>query len=369
MSLAAGVSLLLIMILIECMYMKFVLGKKVPWTKIVSNLNSGHILLWIFRGVELIVYNFVLNNFSLSWIAVIPVWLSWIICFFFWDLCFYWLHRLHHRIPFLWAVHEVHHDSDHFDLSLGVRNSWFSSITSIPFFLLLAVLGFPLEMFIIVGSVHYFIQFYNHTAVVKKSGLLEYFMVTPSHHRVHHGTNKEYINKNCGGSLIIWDKIFGTFQQELEDIEISYGIRHPNLHNNPTVINLIPFAKLYKLKFNPETAGIKSGYLSTSLNVVGALLLFVKLIFFISVQQEWPANQIVVLFAVIFFGSVANGALLDRYLWGYYLWLLVVSVNMIFSVFVYPPSLSLQILNLTLVVHSILLIAYERKWIRWSEEV
>lgn len=111
------------------------------WQDVVFNLNSGHIMLWLFRGLELFCYGFVVTHFSFGLTDSWPTWLVWLFTLLAWDLGFYWLHRLHHRYRLLWAVHVVHHQGEHFNLSLGVRNSWYSSLTSIPFFLLLALMG------------------------------------------------------------------------------------------------------------------------------------------------------------------------------------------------------------------------------------
>lgn len=109
--------------------------QRVDWHDVTFNINSGHMILWFFRGLEVVCYTAVLNTFSLDLFADIsPVW-TWCFTLLAWDLGFYWLHRLHHEWRFLWAVHVVHHQGEHYNLSLGVRNSWYSSLTSIPFFM------------------------------------------------------------------------------------------------------------------------------------------------------------------------------------------------------------------------------------------
>jgi len=143
MNLALGTGLMLLMVIIELLILKFYKKEEIPWKDVVFNLNSGHILMWILRGAELAVFYFFLHNYSLnlftSW-SFIPIW---VFTFVAWDFCFYWLHRLHHKVKLFWMVHVVHHEGEEFNLSLGIRNSWYSSVTSIPFFIILAILGVP----------------------------------------------------------------------------------------------------------------------------------------------------------------------------------------------------------------------------------
>jgi Fatty acid hydroxylase superfamily len=185
----------------------------------------------------------VLQHLSLHWVDQWPVAWQWVFAFIGWDFCFYWMHRMHHKLPIFWAVHVVHHQGEHFNLSLGIRNSWYSSLTSFLFVAILAVLGVPLEIFIAVSSFHYSVQFYNHNALVGKSGWLDKIMVTPSNHRVHHGMDPIYVNKNFGGTLLIWDKLFGTYQAERDDVPLRYGVSGSVSSNNPLWANNSPLQK------------------------------------------------------------------------------------------------------------------------------
>jgi len=336
MNLAYGTGLLFALVLIELAAIRYFLQEKIPWKEIMMNLNSGHILLWIFRGLEVLAFHWVVNNLSLNWVTSWPVIVQWIFAFIAWDFCFYWLHRLHHKWHFLWAVHVVHHEGEHFSLSLGIRNSWYSSLTSFPFFILLAFLGVPLHIFIVVSSVHYFIQFYNHNRIIKKSGWLEYIFITPSHHRVHHGKNPEYVNKNCGGTLVIWDKLFGTFQEEQDDIEIQFGTIDTIKTTNPFWANNIPFLKWLKLplpSMNPKKGQPSLfGGLFTGL---GAMLLFCFLLYYIYQEPYWNVPRKFYSFIVIFLATIANGGLAEGERWGVALWVLLTTLCNIGFIFVF----------------------------------
>ncbi len=315
-----GNALLLLCVIIEILIIKFILKEKLPWKEIILNFNSGHILLWVFRGMEVAAYFYTVKFLSLGIVDGIPIWSQWVIAFVLWDFCFYWLHRTHHYFSVLWGVHVVHHEGEHFSLSLGIRNSWYSSLTSYPFFIIMAVIGIPVEMFILVSSTHYFIQFYNHNHLVKKSGWLEYIMVTPSHHRVHHGSNDPYIDKNFGGTFVFWDKFFGTFQREIADNPVEFGVHEPIHSNNPILINNIPILELIGFENLKKKMNKVSFSLPNLLLVSGALLLFVLLLFYIYYENSLAFEPKIVLFALVFLGTIGNGILSDGKWIGAFLW-------------------------------------------------
>ncbi|MCH2043524.1 MAG: sterol desaturase family protein [Saprospiraceae bacterium] len=142
------------------------------------------------------------------------------------DFAFYWLHRIDHSCRVFWAVHVTHHSSEHFNLTTGFRSSVFQPVYRVFYFIPLAVMGFaPMDIYLMYSAT----QIYGiiiHTREVDKLGWLEYILVTPSHHRVHHASNIRYLDKNLGMVLIIWDKLFGTFVPETEPVR--YGL-HKNL--------------------------------------------------------------------------------------------------------------------------------------------
>ena len=166
--------------------------------------------------------------------------LVYIIAFFALDLAGYWTHRVQHVVNFFWNGHIVHHSSEEFNLACALRQS-ISSITKlfIVFLLPAALLGVPARVIGIVAPLHLFAQFWYHTQHINKMGWLEKIIVTPSHHRVHHAINKEYIDKNYGQIFIFWDKIFGSFQEELPDVKAVYGITRPVQTWNPVKINFV----------------------------------------------------------------------------------------------------------------------------------
>jgi sterol desaturase/sphingolipid hydroxylase (fatty acid hydroxylase superfamily) len=323
MNLFFGVVLLLVMILIELLYLKYIEKEEIPWREIIFNLNSGHVMLWVCRGLEVAGFDYVLRHASLGWVTQLPVVVQWIFTLFAWDFCFYWMHRLHHKYPLLWAVHVVHHEGEHFSLSLGIRNSWYSSLTAFPFFVPLALLGVPTEQFLLLGSLHYFIQFYNHNRVINKSGWLEYFLVTPSHHRVHHGMNKEYRDKNCSGTFAIWDKLFGTFQEERDNIEIKYGVAQRPESDNPFWANHIPFFKyVFKKKISSTSFFPKNKRkVSDFVISLGGILLFALLIFYIYQEDKWHGLPKICLFSLLLLSTIAMAGLYENYRWGNYSWL------------------------------------------------
>ena len=194
-------------------------------------------------SIVIISYNWLVNKFSL--IEIETNWISFIICFLVIDFSGYWDHRLSHRVNILWNRHFIHHSSEEFNLSCALRQSIsnyirFSAIFMIP----AAVIGIPGSLFAIIAPIHLFLQFWYHTQLINKLGFLEKILVTPSHHRVHHSINPEYLDKNYSQIFIIWDKIFGTFQKELDEIKPIYGTLKPANSWNPFFINFIYLKQL-----------------------------------------------------------------------------------------------------------------------------
>jgi sterol desaturase/sphingolipid hydroxylase (fatty acid hydroxylase superfamily) len=153
---------------------------------------------------------------------------SWVAIFFLDDFCYYWFHRISHEHRFWWASHVNHHSSENYNLSTAVRQTWTSGITGTWLtWAPLAVIGFPPEMILLQQSICLFYQFWIHTEVIRRMPRwFEFVFNTPSHHRVHHGSNPRYLDKNYAGTLIVWDRMFGTFSPELDEEPVRYGIVH-----------------------------------------------------------------------------------------------------------------------------------------------
>jgi sterol desaturase/sphingolipid hydroxylase (fatty acid hydroxylase superfamily) len=159
--------------------------------------------------------------FEIGW-----VWWAWPLCFILDDLGYYWFHRSAHRVRWFWAGHVNHHSSQHYNLSTALRQSWTSFFAlSFIFRIPLALVGFHPAMILFCGAINLIYQFWIHTeAIGKLPRWFEYVMNTPSHHRVHHATNPRYLDANYAGTFIIWDRMFGTFTEEVDGERIRYGI-------------------------------------------------------------------------------------------------------------------------------------------------
>lgn len=184
-----------------------------------------------------VIYLAILNYFYLrAWITIESVFFYWLLLVLMEDLLYYWLHRFDHHIRLFWAVHVTHHSSQKMNFTVGFRSSVFQPLYRFIYFIPLALLGFkPIDIVFIYSATQIW-GIFVHTELVHKMGWLEYIMVTPSHHRVHHGSNPKYLDKNMGMFLVIWDKLFGTFQPELtaDDYQpITYGLTKNVQDPNP----------------------------------------------------------------------------------------------------------------------------------------
>ncbi len=180
-------------------------------------------------------YAWLFDHWRLFEMPATPV--MWVILFIGVDFFYYWFHRLAHEINVLWGGHVVHHQSEEYNLSVALRQGAFQKFGSFLFYLPLAFIGFNPVMFIVVSQFQTLYQFWIHTKTINRlPAPLEFVLNTPSHHRVHHGRNPKYIDRNHGGTLIIWDRLFGTFQAEEE--EVVYGITKPLRTWNPLRVQL-----------------------------------------------------------------------------------------------------------------------------------
>jgi alkylglycerol monooxygenase len=213
----------------------------------ITNLSCGvgqQVLEPFFKSAALVPYAWLWTHARLF--TVSPTSLAgWVVLVLGVDLGYYAWHRASHRVGFLWAVHAVHHQSEEYNLSVALRQPWFESITSPVFYLPLAVLGFPPVMYLGGVTIDTLYQFWIHTRAVGKLGPVEWVMNTPSHHRVHHGIDPQYVDKNYAGIFIVWDRLFGTY--EPEGREPVYGTVKEVKTWNPLAANVMPWVDLWKM--------------------------------------------------------------------------------------------------------------------------
>ena len=213
----------------------------------VTNISCGigqQISGVLFKTILIVGYIFLYDNFRL--VQNIPnQWWMYIILFLGVDLCYYWFHRYAHEINFMWGTHVVHHQSEEYNFSVALRQSAFQSIFSSIFYLPLALIGFHPVAFVTINAFQTLYQFWIHTKTIGKlHPVIEFIFNTPSHHRVHHGVNPKYIDRNHGGTLIIFDRMFGTFQEEDEEETVVYGVTRPVASWNPVWANFDYYAFL-----------------------------------------------------------------------------------------------------------------------------
>ncbi|HEY7776881.1 MAG TPA: sterol desaturase family protein, partial [Kineobactrum sp.] len=172
------------------------------------------------------VYYLITEHFSLPLMDA-GHWFTWLLAFVLYDFCYYWLHRMGHERTLLWAAHVAHHQSEEYNLSTALRQSSTGFLFGWLFYIPMFLLGIPAEVVVSVGALNLIYQFWVHTRHVPKLGWYEWVFVTPSNHRVHHAQNDIYMDRNYGGVFILWDRMFGTFQEELDEEPCIYGIRGP----------------------------------------------------------------------------------------------------------------------------------------------
>ncbi|MBI5372664.1 MAG: sterol desaturase family protein [Sphingobacteriales bacterium] len=219
------------------MYLEYYLSQKKGRTdqfrfnETVANINVGiaERLSDVFAaGLFYFFFSWIYTHFALF--EIHPGFFTWVLLFLFTDFMWYWYHRFGHEVNLFWAVHVVHHQSDDYNFTVSARITVFQATARCLFWAVLPLIGFPPEMITIFLLIHGTYPFFTHTQLVGKLGWLEYFLVTPSHHRVHHSSNPQYLDKNYGDVLIIWDKLLGTFAVEKETPV--YGLTKPlNSHS------------------------------------------------------------------------------------------------------------------------------------------
>ena len=193
-------------------------------------------------GVLRLSFSAVVFTSSVELAGVVPwqatAWWHWVAAFIAYDFCYYWKHRCGHEWRIMWASHSAHHQSEEYNLSTALRQTSTDYIGFV-FYLPMYLAGTPVYVMISVGTLNLVYQFWVHTQHVDRMGMLDYLLVTPSNHRVHHAKNPRYIDKNYGGFLIVWDRLFGTFCDEQRDEKPIYGITHGLRSWNPIWANAV----------------------------------------------------------------------------------------------------------------------------------
>ena len=229
----------LVLVVLEKLYGYWKDDDTVPLDDAVSSLSSGMTnVLRDVMGLSIGIVSYQWFYGKLSLFTIENSFIVYAVAFIVIDFYGYWSHRFSHKLNFFWNQHVIHHSSEEFNLACALRQP-ISGIVKFFTFLLIpaAIMGVPPEVISIVLPLHLFMQFWYHTRHIGKLGIIEYILVTPSHHRVHHAINPEYLDKNLSQIFIFWDFIFGTFQEELDEVPPVYGISRPANTRNPFKIN------------------------------------------------------------------------------------------------------------------------------------
>jgi alkylglycerol monooxygenase len=240
-----AIPIFFICILIE---MGLSIAARKDWYQLHDSLNDlacgslDQILEIFYKVFFFAAYLWVYKNLRINALPSNQAWV-WAACFLGTDIAYYWFHRCSHRVWLVWAGHGPHHQSEEYNLTVALRQGMFERCFSWAFYLPLAVLGFPPLVYLACSQFQTIYQFFVHTRAVKKLGPLEWVFNTPSHHRVHHGKNREYIDKNYAGVFILWDRLFGTFEPELA--EPVYGTVKPLRSWNPIWAHAVFFSEIW----------------------------------------------------------------------------------------------------------------------------
>ena len=243
---AIGVPIVLTMIFVELVISNWQNKKyyKRADSLCTTGLLTGNIIVAFSIKGLILALHFYLYQFKVIELAsILPLWAMWVLTFIMIDLVFYVYHRMSHRIRFLWAIHLSHHSSEEMNFAVSFRQAWFGPISKVPFFMVLPLIGLDPTIIAVAGVISTLWGIVGHTQIIGKLGPVEWFFNTPSHHRVHHGSNKQYIDKNYGNLLIIWDRLFGTFEAEKESV--SFGLVKNVNTFNPMKITFMIWSDMY----------------------------------------------------------------------------------------------------------------------------
>lgn len=333
-------------------------------------------------GYFFYIYDHIQKNYGLFEIKANIGW--WIILFLLTDFIWYWYHRLAHEMNILWMVHVVHHQSEDYNYSVSARITVLQALIRTGFWSVLPLIGFPAPMITSLLILHGLYPFFIHTRAIGKLGFLEYILVTPSHHRVHHASNEKYLDKNYGDVLIIWDKLLGTFQKEEEEpvygltkqlntysflwqhfhfaIELWLGVRAKKTIREKIAVlfgkpeNFDPTLrekaeKLFHIKKNPEAIEIPlNKYVITQM-----ILILIGLTLFIGWEQYFNTAFRVGFVLFVLLTLINCGAIMEQKKWVYQLEWLRLSVLLLIPLLYYPAAPFIKILiTLTTIIPLVL---------------
>lgn len=289
-------------------------------------------------SISILSYEWMVNHWAFYTIEA--TWLTYVVAFIALDLQGYLVHRIDHRVNFFWNSHIIHHSSEEFNLACALRQSISSFFMLFTIFLIpAALLGVPAEVVAIVAPLHLFAQFWYHTQHINKMGFLEHVIVTPSHHRVHHAINPEYIDKNYSQIFIFWDKWFGSFQEELSDKPPVYGITRPVSTWNPIKINFQHMWQLIqdawrtkslkdklRIWFMPtgwRPADVAEKYPLSKINDVYNFQKYDKGNTAFMIRWNWVQTILLLLFVSYLFGNIASIGSPGMFIYGFFIFLSV----------------------------------------------
>ena len=246
---AVGAPIVIALILIESLVSS---SKKLGYYKRGDSMGTigliiGNVIVNLLTKTSILGFYLFLYQYKLFDISSLSLWIQVISTLIGIDFIYYWFHRTSHRVRFFWGIHMNHHSSEEMNFLVSLRQAWFNPLFRVPFFFILPLIGFNPFLTFIVGAASTLWAVIQHTQTIGKLGPLEWVMVTPSAHRVHHGVNEEYLNKNFGNLFIIWDRIFGTYAEEKE--AVIFGLTNNVKTFNPlriTVFSWVQFINDFK---------------------------------------------------------------------------------------------------------------------------
>ena len=234
------------LVLIEFLYGYFTKNNNYRLNDAITSMSLGLISRFVpllGLGFQYVVYTIVAEQYNLKLLSTDAIWV-WVLAFLMYDLCYYWMHRIHHEVKLFWATHVVHHHGEDFNLSTAMRQTSTGFLWKWVFFLPMFLIGVPPAIYVTVAGLNLIYQLWVHTEHIGRLGWMEYVFITPSNHRAHHAQNDDYLDANYGGVFILWDRMFGTFIDEREDLKPVYGTVKPLKTFNPFWANIEVFYQM-----------------------------------------------------------------------------------------------------------------------------